>query len=86
MSAFLFRANPEWIRKLTDSELRQKEADLESFLAGVKWEKLKQCTFDFDQAYGRSGTLDMVKQEIKLRAEGRGDEPIKVPMVMGYNP
>lgn len=86
MSAFMFRIAPEAVKKLTDEELEYKRKSIEATLANVNWEKLKQCTFEFDLAYGRSASLHMIEQEIALRKEGNGDKPIQVPLVPGYNP
>lgn len=86
MSAFMFRASPETIRKLSDSELEEEQKRLEQMLSMVNWAALRQCTFEFDQVYGRRATLEMIVTEVQLRKQGRYNEPLPVAMVPGFNP
>lgn len=85
MSAFMFRIHPDKLAVLSDDKLKEMKEFLEAATAKVEWDKLQQCTFDFDLAYGRRASLNMVEQEIARRATG-GDFAIKVPLVPGFNP
>lgn len=84
MSSFMFVASTEYIKSATTEELEQRLIKLESFLSTVKWDKLQQCTFYFDESYGKRASVHKIKQELENRKNGT-DKSIEV-MVPGYNP